>query len=97
MACATIITDRGGLPETTKHPILLKKLDSSSLYIEIKKLINSSKQRSKFQKLNYRSFYLTHEYVSDIIDKVRLKISADSKVNNFNIKLLSNYYYTFIL
>ena len=85
MACVTIITDRGGLPETTKHPILLKKLDSNSLYIEIKKLINSPKQRSKFQKLNYRSFYLTHEYVSNIIDKARFKISADSKTNRFNI------------
>ena len=38
--------------------ILLKKLDSNSLYIEIKKLINSPKQRSKFQKLSYKSFYI---------------------------------------
>ncbi|MDC3053127.1 glycosyltransferase family 4 protein [Candidatus Pelagibacter sp.] len=56
MACANIITNRGGLPETTKYPVLLKKLDANSLYLEIKKLINSPKLRAKFQKLNYKSF-----------------------------------------
>ena len=29
--------------------------------------------RTSYQKLNYKSFYLSHEYVSNIIDKARLK------------------------
>ncbi len=85
LACATIITDRGGLPETTKYPILLKKLDINSLYKEIKKLIENRKLRTSYQKLNYKSFYLSHEYVSNIIDKARLKISSINKLNKFNI------------
>tara|TARA_A100001011_G_scaffold93524_1_gene98470 strand:+ start:257 stop:2371 length:2115 start_codon:yes stop_codon:yes gene_type:complete len=85
MACASIITDRGGLLETTKNPIVLKKLDINTLYTEIKKLIDKPKKRMKYQKLNYKSFYLTHEYVSEIIDKARLKISINDKTNKFNI------------
>jgi len=85
LACATIITDRGGLSETTKYPIIIKKLDVNSLYNEIKKLIKSPKLRTKFQKLNYKSFYLTHQYVSNIIDKARLKISLKDKINKYNI------------
>ena len=35
--CATIISNRGGLTETTNHALILKKLDEFNLYIEIKK------------------------------------------------------------
>ena len=37
--CATIISNRGGLPETTDERILLKKLTHTDLYNELKKLI----------------------------------------------------------
>ena len=40
----------------------------------MKKLIINSKKREMLQKLNYKSFYLTHEYVSKIIDEERKKI-----------------------
>ena len=82
LACATIITKRGGLSETTKYPIIINKLNVNTLYIQIKKLIESKKTRKKFQKLNYRSFYLTHEFVSEIIDNVRSKITS---INKFNV------------
>ena len=38
-ACATIISNRGGLPETTDHCIILDKLSPQNLYLEIKRLI----------------------------------------------------------
>ena len=82
LACATIITNRGGLSETTKYPLIINKLDANILYKQIKRLIESVKLRKKFQKLNYKSFYLTHEYVSNIIDEARYKITS---VNKFNI------------
>ena len=82
LACATIITNRGGLSETTKYPLIINKLDANILYKQIKRLIESEKLRKKFQKLNYRSFYLTHEFVSNIIDEARYKITS---VNKFNI------------
>ena len=39
LGCATIITNKGGLVETTKYPIVLNSLDPESLYALIKKLI----------------------------------------------------------
>ena len=47
MGCATIITNKGGLIETTKNPIILKDLDSHELYKKIKKLILNHKYRKK--------------------------------------------------
>ena len=41
--CAVIISDRGGLPETTSSAIILKKLSSKDLFIEIDDLINNKK------------------------------------------------------
>ena len=48
-ACATIISDRGGLPETTDHCVILKRLNSKELYNEIKKLIINTSYRKKIQ------------------------------------------------
>ncbi len=85
MGCATIITNRGGLVETTKHPIILKNIDENTLYKSIKYLILNSKVRKKLQKLNYKSFFLTHSYVSKIIDDVRNKIIGNIFKNKINI------------
>ncbi len=86
MGCAIIISSRGGLVETTKYPLLLKKVDENSLYKLIKHLILKPKIRKKLQKLNYESFFLTHKYVSKIIDEVRDKFftSHFKNVINFN-------------
>ena len=85
MGCATIVTNKGGLLETTKHPIILKKLTVNSLYKLIEKFIINVKLRKKFQKLNYKSFYLTHEYVSNKIDKIRQKIINFKSLSFVNV------------
>ena len=85
LGCATIITNRGGLLETTKYPIIINKLDSKILYNQIKTLIDNPNIRKRYQSLNYKSFFLTHEYVSKIIDKVRNNIVSNLKINKFNI------------
>ncbi len=82
MGCATIITNKGGLIETTKYPIILKKLSVNSLVLKIRNLIKNSEYRNKIQNLNYKSFFLTHSYVSNIIDKVREKINPFYNFNN---------------
>ena len=88
MGCATIITNKGGLIETTKNPIILDNLNPDSLYRLIKKLILNRKLRIKTQKLNYNSFFLTHEFVSNIIDRTRSKLIDNSVFNiNKNSKL----------
>ena len=85
LGCATIITNRGGLLETTKHPIILKDLNVKSLFILLEKLILNIKLRKKIQKLNYKSFYLTNEFISKKIDYVREKI-LNNNYYNLNIK-----------
>ncbi|MFL2902173.1 MAG: glycosyltransferase [Candidatus Pelagibacter sp.] len=88
VGCATIITNRGGLTETTKNPIILNNLNSDSLYELIKSLILNTEYRKKIQYLNYKSFFLTHEYVSKIIDKIRSRLIDNSIFNiNKNSKL----------
>ena len=74
MGCATIITNKGGLIETTKNPVILNNLNSDLLYKLIKNLIVNKEFRKKIQQLNYNSFFLTHEYVSNIIDTTRSKL-----------------------
>ena len=48
--CATIISNRGGLPETTEERILLKKLTANELYHQLKQLIINTDFRKKIQK-----------------------------------------------
>ena len=45
--CATIISYKGGLKETTDNAVVLKKIDAINLFAEIRKLINYPKRRKK--------------------------------------------------
>jgi len=83
---AVIISNRGGLPETSKAAIVLKNLDSKSLYNLINELILDKKRLLSLQKKNYNNFILTHSYVSKIIDDIRTKIYGLDEINLFNIK-----------
>ena len=80
--CAVIISNRGGLPETITNGIILKKLTSEEIFLEIEKLIKNPKQRVLLQKLSFKNFYLTHNYVSKILDKIRdQKLLLFKKIN----------------
>ena len=82
--CAVIISDRGGLKETITNGVILKKLNYLDLYKEIENLIKNNKKRENLQKLSLKNFYLTHSYISKLIDNVR-----DQKfklINKFNVK-----------
>ena len=76
--CATIISNSGGLPETSEHSIKLRKLNKSELKNKITKLIKNKSYLLKKQKENYRGFFLTHKYVASLIDNER-----SSQINNF--------------
>ena len=78
---AVIISNRGGLPETTSSAIVLKKLSSDSIYKEIKKLIKNKKRMAILQKENYDNFVYDHKYISNLIDKIRLEIDIPSHIN----------------
>ncbi|MDB2359150.1 glycosyltransferase, partial [Candidatus Pelagibacter bacterium] len=76
--CATIINGTGGLPETSKYSIKLKKLSVTELKNEINKLIKNKSFLLKKQKENYKGFFLTHKYVASLIDSER-----NIQINNF--------------
>ena len=84
---AVIISNKGGLPETSKSAIVLKSLDEKNLFKEISNLISNKKYLIQKQKQNYKNFYLTHKYVSNIIDNLRNK-NFVYKFNFNNKKIL---------
>ena len=54
--CAVIISNKGGLPETSKDAIKLKSLTSKEVFKEINKLITHNKALLKVQRSNYSNF-----------------------------------------
>ena len=82
--CAVIISNKGGLPETVTNATIIKDLTVNELAAKISYLIDNKSIRLNFQKLSIKNFYLTHKFVTNLIDRYRdLKIS---KINPFNIK-----------
>ena len=66
--CATIVSNKGGLPETISHGIVLKNLDENTLFEALEGLITDNKFRKKICKLSYDNF-------SKTLKKTILKIS----------------------
>ncbi len=85
--CALIISNKGGLTETTNHALILKNINENEIYEKIKFLILNKKKRLKLQKDTYKNFYLTNDYVSKLIDELRVStlLNLNSKKN---IKIL---------
>ena len=53
---AVIISNKGGLPETSQTAIILKNLSSSEIFNQIQKLIDNQKILLKTQKNNLKTF-----------------------------------------
>ncbi len=95
--CAVIISNRGGLPETITNGRILKNLTVKDIYKNIEDLIINTKIRKKYQKLSFKNFYLSHQYVSRQIDNIRfnfLKINkphVSKSKSNFRILHITNF------
>ncbi len=94
--CAVIISNRGGLPETTKNAIILKSLSIKELYINIENLILNQKKLKKFQTLNYKNFRFDHRYISNLIDKIRSTFKVNKsfiikKEKSFKVMHITNF------
>ena len=72
--CATIISNKGGLPETITHGIILKKLNVFSVYTAIKDLIDDKKKRKQLQSLSIKNFFHTNKLSSKKMDEYRKNI-----------------------
>ena len=81
--CAVIISNKGGLPETVTNAVVLNQLNANELYKKINILIKDLNERKKLQLLSIKNFFLTHKYVSNLIDTYR-----DEKLQHIN------YFYT---
>ena len=86
--CAVIISNRGGLPETNKHAVILEKLDAQTLFKKINFLIKNKYKRISIQKKSYNDFYLTNKYVSNLIDNVRQENLSANLIFKKNIDKL---------
>ncbi len=84
-ACATIISNRGGLPETTNHCVVLNKLNYKELYKEIKKLITNKMYRKKLQKNGFDNVKHLTKDNSQLIDHIR-----ESLIQKFNLNFIRN-------
>ena len=84
-ACATIISRKGGLPETTDHCIILKKLNSTELYKELKKLIIDKKLLRKIQKNSFKHVKHLIKDNSKLIDQIR-----KNTFQKFNLNFIKN-------
>ena len=62
-----IITQRGGLPETSKSALILKSLNSKNLFTLIEKLIINKNYLLKLQKENYKNFRFTPNLITQKI------------------------------
>ena len=84
--CAVIISNRGGLPETTKSALILKNLSVKDLFQSIDHLIKDKEKLLSLQKKNYLNFIYDHKYVANIIDKLRKTLLINKNVTSFNVK-----------
>jgi len=85
--CATIISNRGGLTETTDSAIILKNLHSNDLYLEIKKLIENNKKRKSLQLKGRNNIKHLISENTKVIDQIRENCVPFFKIN-FNKKRL---------
>ena len=95
--CAIIRSDTGGLKETAKSTLIIKKFTSNEVFKKIELLIKNNSLRTKLQKETYKSFYLTNKFSSKKIDVLRTKIlpknifTTTGKRNNLKILHITNF------
>ncbi len=71
--CATIISNKGGLPETITNGIILNDSNEQQLYDSIKKLISDNSYRKKLCFLSHKNFKNDYDKSQMYYQKLRLK------------------------
>ncbi len=96
--CAVIITNKGGLPETVTDAKILKKLTVKSLTSTLDYLIKNKTFRKRLQKLSIKNFYLTHKFVTNLMDNYRSeklsylkRINTNKPLKNLRILHITNF------
>ncbi len=74
---AVILSNNGGLSETSKYHIKLKNLDVNNIFKEINNLILDKKKLSKLQKKSFFDYKIFIEKSAKIFDEIKLKNIKD--------------------
>ena len=85
--CATIISNTGGLSETTDHAIKLKELNVKNIEEEVMKLIKNNKLRKNIQIKSKKFIKHKLQDNSKIIDTMRESLFPFFYINNKNKKM----------
>ena len=85
--CATIISNRGGLPETTEYAIKLKNLDTKNIELETIKLIKNKRHRKSLQSRSQKFVKHILKDNSKKIDTMRSELFPFRNLNILNKKL----------
>ena len=80
---AVIISNKGGLPETSESAIKLENLSSNEIFNKIQKLIDDKNYLLKNQISNFNTFKFDHMYISNLIDDIRIQFE---NIKSFSIK-----------
>jgi len=88
--CATIISNRGGLPETINNPIKLIKLNTKNIFNEINKLIKNKKKLKIIQKNNFLSVKHKLSNLVTTLDEIKKSFLIEKRVflNKNALKIL---------
>ena len=85
--CATIVSNKGGLPETITNGVILNDVDEEQLYLSLRKLVSNDSYRKKLCLLSYKNFKNDLNQSVSQYDKVRDKIfSSNSEIPLCNLK-----------
>ena len=87
MGNALITSGKGGLKETSINPIILKKINATSIQSEIEKLIKNPNLLKKIQKFNYKNKKI--DYKDSLKKLTKLKVNLIEK-NNYNLNIINN-------
>ena len=74
---AVILSNKGGLLETSKYHVKLKNLDVNNIFKEINNLILDKKKLSKLQKKSFFDYKIFIEKSAKIFDEIKLKNIKD--------------------
>ena len=74
---AVILSNKGGLSETSKYHIKLKNLHVNNIFNEINNLILDKKKLSKLQKKSFFDYKIFIEKSAKIFDEIKLKNIKD--------------------
>mgnify|MGYP006076844927 FL=1 len=82
---ALIISNTGGLRETTNDAVIINNVTAKNIYKKIDYLIKNKKFRQDLQKSAYKNFKLTNQRSSKLIDNLRSEFHLKTLNNRLNV------------